>query len=122
MGGAFRNNDDRAQLYAVAHRNHHLALDVIEAVGNRLEPGRGFAGQTGVLWWQRRLWCLRQSSSEAQDCARPDESQDDANAVVNSHAEFPSLIFLEPSARFQIASHGRYPQFSSVVEAAIKLQ
>ena len=38
-------NDDRVQLHAVAHGNHHVAFDVIEAGGDGRKRGRGFAGQ-----------------------------------------------------------------------------
>ncbi len=38
--GALRHDDDGMQLDAVAHRNHHLALDVV-IVGVGLDPGLG---------------------------------------------------------------------------------
>ena len=43
--GALRDEDDRVQLHAVAHRDHHVALDVVEAVVGRFELLRRFARQ-----------------------------------------------------------------------------
>ena len=44
------------QLHAVAHGDHHVALDVVEAVGDRLELGRDLARQGRIC---RRLLRLR---------------------------------------------------------------
>ena len=41
----FGKNDDGVQLDAVAHGNHHVTLDVVEAGGDGGERGRSFAGQ-----------------------------------------------------------------------------
>jgi hypothetical protein len=44
---SFRNDDHCVQLDAVAHGDHHLALDVVEAVCDRSKRRRHFAGQAG---------------------------------------------------------------------------
>ena len=47
--GALRHQDDGVQLHAVAHRNHDVALHVVEGVGHRLERRRRLARQAGIL-------------------------------------------------------------------------
>ena len=42
---ALGNHDHRMQLHPVAHRDHHIPLDVVEAGGHRLDFGWSFAGQ-----------------------------------------------------------------------------
>src|SRR5512147_199094 len=96
VAGAFGDNDDGVQLDAVAHGNHDLALDVIKAVGDRLELGGSFAGQGGVL---RLRWRLRHSSSQAQG----DDGNQPAKALLDGHSEKSS-----PSQReFSVAAHKR---------------
>ena len=40
---AVRHEDDGVQLYAVAHRDHHVATRILEAVVRRLKIVRRFA-------------------------------------------------------------------------------
>ncbi len=47
--GAFRDEDHRVQLHPVAHGDHHVPPDVVEAVGHRHELGRGLAGESWIL-------------------------------------------------------------------------
>ena len=53
--GAFGNEDDRMQLHAVAHRNHHFATNVVEAVVRRFKLRRRFVWQRwGLLLFVQR--------------------------------------------------------------------
>ena len=45
---AFRNKDDGVKLDAVAHRDHDLAADVVEGIGDGIEVGGSFAGESGL--------------------------------------------------------------------------
>ena len=44
---ALGDQDDGVQLDAVAHGDHHVAPDVVEATGNRRELARSLTGQRG---------------------------------------------------------------------------
>ena len=52
--GALGDEDDGVELDPVAHGDHHVAPGVVEALRRRLQPGRGLAGQRGVLRRGRR--------------------------------------------------------------------
>ena len=52
--GRLRHEDDRVQLHAVAHRDHHLAPHVVEAVVRRHEARRHLARQRRVHGGGRR--------------------------------------------------------------------
>ncbi len=52
---AFGHKDDSVQLHAVAHRNHHFAPGVVEAIRDGCELGRRFAGQRGRSRRRRSL-------------------------------------------------------------------
>ena len=45
--GAFGDEDDGVELYAVAHGDHDVTPRVIEAIGDRSDLGGRFAGQCG---------------------------------------------------------------------------
>ena len=45
--GAFGDEDDGVEFYAVAHGDHDLAAGVVEGVGDGLDLGGGFAGESG---------------------------------------------------------------------------
>src|SRR5207248_6256171 len=47
--GAFGHNDDRVQAHAIAHGNHDVALDVVEAGGGSLEIRGRLAGEVRIL-------------------------------------------------------------------------
>ena len=47
--GSLRDYDDGVQFHAVAHGDHQVALDVLEAVGDGLEVSRGFAREVWVI-------------------------------------------------------------------------
>ena len=65
---ALRHQDDRVQLHAVAHGDHHLAPDVVEAVGDGLELAGVSLGKAG--YWGgaslRRQWFGEQQSTGQQ--------------------------------------------------------
>ena len=70
---ALRHDHDRVQLHAVAHRDHHDALDVVEAVVHRLERCRRLArqaGRGGRLLCLRRRWVARRGEQHRTERQR----------------------------------------------------
>ena len=66
---AFRNQDDRMQLHAVAHRDHHIARRVVIAGVGRLQFLRSLARQ------RRRLSkCTQRKQQTAHGCAHPKQA------------------------------------------------
>ncbi len=49
MAGTFRDQDDGVQLHPVAHRDHHVARDVVVIASGRHELRRGLAGVGRIL-------------------------------------------------------------------------
>src|SRR6185437_6642037 len=47
--GALGNDDDSMQAHAVAHGNHDVALDVVEAGGGGPQLRRSLAGEVGIF-------------------------------------------------------------------------
>ena len=76
--GAFRQHDHRVQLDAVPHRDHDVALDVLEIVRGRLEVCRCLARQAGVLRRLRPVLgrCPLEAQRDANRRQTPDEAED----------------------------------------------
>ena len=47
--GAFGDENDRVEFYAVAHEDHCIAAFEVEIRGDRLKMGGRFAGKSGVF-------------------------------------------------------------------------
>src|SRR2546425_11065348 len=80
--GALGNQNDRVKFHAVAHGDHHIAPNVIEAGGHRRELGRSFAWQGDLRGGRRRgglgrTWlCGQQSAGDRREEGQPGKAKD----------------------------------------------
>ena len=81
--GSFGDEDDGVQLYAVAHGDHHLAPQVIEAIGDGIQFGGRFVGQGGGSGWRRSLG--GDEFGEQEDAQHGRERQQSTNLIDQPH-------------------------------------
>ena len=85
---ALRNQDDGVQLDAVAHGDHHLAPDVVEAVVGRLELGRDLARQCRVGGGRLGICLRHRRAVERSESANRNEAQEQTSpAAILKHHE-----------------------------------
>ena len=92
---ALRHDDDGVQLHAVAHRDHHVALDVVEGGGHRHQLRRRFGGQARARGRRFRNG-LRERPPGAQGADREHGHQHRAAGNIRRRTPWNRVIEVSP--------------------------
>src|SRR5258708_38767203 len=96
--GAFGDENDRVEFYAVAHEDHCIAAFEDEIRGDRLKMGRRFAGKSGVFLLLGCDWRL--SRNDQHSCASCGRQKFRNCPVVRSAADDASLLIADAQIWF----------------------
>src|SRR6267378_2273801 len=96
--GAFGDENDRVEFYAVAHEDHCIAALEVEIRSDRLKMGGRFAGKSGVFLLLGCDWRL--SRNDQHSCASCGRQKFRNCPVVRSAADHATLLLADSAIWF----------------------